>query len=123
VKLEGRPAVPVDEEDRVVAGVDAGRRVVGQPALDGRGVDVVVVGHLEHVVLLVVVLLLERGERRRPGQPGEGGEEPALVGGAGVGDVVVVGEADAQALGDPAQPHRSEPTQPNWQGAVQVKTP
>ena len=90
VELEVRPPVPVDEEDRVLAGVDAGRRVVGQPALDGRGVDVVVVGHLEDVVLLVVVGLLELGQGGRLGQPGEGGEELALVAGAGVGDVVVV---------------------------------
>jgi hypothetical protein len=71
VELEVRPPVPVDEEDRVLAGVDAGRRVVGQPALDRRGVDVVVVGDLEDVVLLVVVGLLELGQGGRLGQLGE----------------------------------------------------
>jgi hypothetical protein len=71
VELEVGPPEPVDEEDRVPAGVDAGRRVVGQPALHGRGVDVVVVGHLEDVVLLVVVGLLELGQGRRLGQLGE----------------------------------------------------
>jgi hypothetical protein len=71
VELEVRPPVPVDEEDGVLAGVDAGRRVVGQPALDRRGVDVVVVGDLEDVVLLVVVGLLELGQGGRLGQLGE----------------------------------------------------
>ena len=55
-------AVSDDRALAAVAGVDTGRRVAGQPALDGRGVDVVVLGHVEDVALLVVVLLLERGQ-------------------------------------------------------------
>ncbi len=51
------PAPPVDEEDRVVARVDAGRLVVDQPLLDARRVDEVVVADLARAVLLVVGVL------------------------------------------------------------------
>ena len=105
-------APPVDEEHRVALRVDAARRVGGQPFLDGGGVYEVVgfdvadalrlalLGSVGRAVaeraLAAVVQPLVVRQARWPGDAGQVPEEPLLVGGVGVPDVVIVGVVQAE---------------------------
>ena len=98
VELEVGPPVPVDEEDGVGRGIDAGRRVLRQPVLDRRRVDEVVLADSYSLVALAVVQVLEQRARLGRGIRRQEGEQGVGIGSAGRADVVVEVEAVAGLL-------------------------